>query len=518
VGDTFWGLTAPPAVLGMALTYFLELHAMPRVALAWKRVLAAHCIHVGICLLVFALELAVFHRPWLAAANVAALFYVLVLVNNAKFQYLREPIIYQDIDYCTDVLKHPRLYLPFLGVRNSLLGAGAIGLALYVGVKMEPTLLRSVTMFDFLWGLASLTVLGLFFIWLGNRHGLLVKFEPRNDLQQLGLIASLWHYAVSERSTRHVTSPYVALKRLLREDFQELPNLVVVQSESFFDVRRCFAHLHPNVLREYDATRLSSACYGQLDVPAWGANTVRSEFAFLSALAPAELGVHQFNPYRKFARQGFLTLASFLKSLGYQTVCVHPYSASFYDRNVVYPGLGFDDFIDIRNFSVAQKSGPFIGDIALAETVCRLLQAASGRPYFVFVITMENHGPLHLEKIHAGDTNRLYTLAPPGGCEDLTVYVRHLCNADRMLGMLREQLQVLSRPAALCWYGDHIPTMTKVYDVMGAPNGNTDYLIWRTENQSNPSVSLDLKIEDLSLMLLQEMGLDTGTAQPRRRL
>lgn len=257
----------------------------------------------------------------------------------------------------------------------------------------------------------------------------------------------------------------------------------------------------------------AAVCHGRLDVPAWGANTVRSEFAFLSAIEPAALGVYQFNPYRKLARRGFPTLASHLKSQGYRTVCVHPYSAAFYNRNTVYPGLGFDEFIDRRSFSDAQKSGPFIGDIPLAERVCELLSLASEQPVFVFVITMENHGPLHLEKMHPGDAGRLYTTAPPAGCEDLTVYLRHLGNADRMLGMLREQLQRLSHPATLCWYGDHLPIMPKVYAALGTPDGKTDYLIWQKDQPSPADSNRGLKIEDLSPLLLQRMGLDSGVAR-----
>jgi phosphoglycerol transferase MdoB-like AlkP superfamily enzyme len=515
VGDDFWQLAVPPAALGLALTYLIELHVVPKVASARNRVLAAHCTHTGIWLLVFTLELAVFRRPWLAAANAIALFYVLVLISNAKFIALREPIIYQDIDYCLDVLKHPRLYLPFLGVHRSLLGAGGIVLALYIGVKTEPNLLGTVALPEFLTGLAFLMILGVLLLWWGSRKGLTASYEPTKDLQQLGLMGSLWRYAVSERVTRNIASPYVLSNHAMRGNVQEFPHLVVVQSESFFDVRRLSASVQPNVLREYDTTKKMATHHGQLEVPAWGANTVRSEFAFLSAIAPAALGVHQFNPYRKLARHGFPTLASFLKSLGYHTVCVHPYSAEFYNRNVVYPRLGFDEFIDIRSFDDTQKSGPFIGDIALAERVCTLLRTQAARSIFVFVITMENHGPLHLEKVSSDDVSRLYSALPPDGCDDLTVYLRHLCNADRMLGTLRRQLEALSRPAALCWYGDHLPIMPKVYEAIGAPNGNTDYLIWQTNHAPAPDVSLDLKIEDLSLMLLRKMGL-TGTISDRK--
>jgi phosphoglycerol transferase MdoB-like AlkP superfamily enzyme len=140
---------------------------------------------------------------------------------------------------------------------------------------------------------------------------------------------------------------------------------------------------------------------------------------------------------------------------------VHPYTASFYSRHKVFPRLGFDEFIDIRAFAGAARDGPYVSDLAVAEHVAALLEQAAGQPLFVFVITMENHGPLHLEKVAPGDEERLYTAVPPPGCEDLTIYLRHLVNADRMAGRLRAAIDGLPGPACLCWFGDHVPIMPR---------------------------------------------------------
>lgn len=505
VADVLWA-AAPPLVAGVALSFLMERMLLPGTVAPWRRPAAALAIHVSVWLLLFAIELAVFRRPWFAAANVMAFMLLVVLVNNAKFHSLREPFVFQDFEYFTDAIKHPRLYLPFLGVWNALLAVAAFALALYTGLTLEPAMTAQVSRVNFYGGVGTLAVLAFSLLWLGARQQLAVIFDPEADLRGLGLIASLWRYGEEERSCHCIPSAY-DFAEPAQDVAARLQNLVVVQSESFFDARDLFSGIRPEVLREFDSIGASATCQGKLTVPAWGANTVRTEFAFLSGWAARHLGVHRFNPYRKLARQGVSTLASFLRKRGYRTVCVHPYPASFYARDVVFPLLGFDEFVDIRSFDEAGKSGPYIGDAALAEKVCALLGSDSGRPIFVYVITMENHGPLHLEKVLAGDVERLYANAPPQGCEDLTIYLRHLNNADRMAGMLRTRLSELPGHNWLCWFGDHVPIMPAVYKALGAPRGETDYFIWEKGGSPCGKVRLDLEVENLGTLLLSKMGL-----------
>lgn len=343
-------------------------------------------------------------------------------------------------------------------------------------------------------------------LWLGKREKLPLRFVPEKDLQQLGLMASLWRYG--EEEYHRISSPACCDFVNPEQELSEvLPNLVVVQSESFFDARELFAGIRPEILREFELLQRSAACFGKLAVPAWGANTVRTEFAFLSGLSGENLGVHRFNPYRKMARQGVPTLAGFLKNLGYRTVCVHPYPAGFYNRNKVFPVLGFDEFIDIRSFEGVARTGPYVGDVALAEKVCALLGDSSTQPIFVFVITMENHGPLHWEKVQEGDVERLYSTPPPDDCDDLTIYLRHLHNADRMAGMLRRRMEDLPGSSWLCWFGDHVPIMSNVYSALGEADGQTDYLIWGKGYLPDDGIRLDIEVDDLGHQLLKKMGL-----------
>jgi phosphoglycerol transferase MdoB-like AlkP superfamily enzyme len=193
-----------------------------------------------------------------------------------------------------------------------------------------------------------------------------------------------------------------------------------------------------------------------------------------------------------------------LRTLGYHTVCIHPHPASFFSRDQVYPRLGFDEFIDVRHFDRGDTCGPYICDAAVTRMIRQVLDSAT-KPVFVFAITMENHGPLHLEKVSSGDVEHLYSKPPPADFSDLGVYLRHLENADVMLGELTDKLRHRPRPGALCWFGDHVPSMPQVYARTGHTDGRTDYLIWR-QDQEDVRYQ-DLAVEDLAAVLLEVSGL-----------
>ena len=130
---------------------------------------------------------------------------------------------------------------------------------------------------------------------------------------------------------------------------------------------------------------------------------------------------------------------------------------------------------------------------------------------------MENHGPLHLEKVQPNEEARYYRSPPPNGCDDLTVYLRHLENADTAFGMVRRALEANLRPGLMCIYGDHVPIMAEVYRCLAVPDGKSDYLIWETGRQNRQSeADVHLEVESLGELLLREAGLcRSGPMAPR---
>lgn len=501
--EAFWIPLLPPYLIGLVLSFAVEALLTPRPVAPWKRPMAAVGVHVGVWTLAFALELILFRRPYFGVANVLAIQLLIVLVNNAKYHALREPFVYPDFEYFVDAIKHPRLYLPFFGLSRALAAGGGYGAALWAGLALEDSVtagagiwlvsfaeLPQEHMFNptaplmpFLVHTFGLATAALALAILAGKHNP-VNFCASDDLRRLGSVAALWAYARSERQpTADLRSraPF-ATPQPPDSLMDAQPDLVVIQSESFFDARRAYPQLlRDDILENFDLLKSEAFAYGQLKVAAWGANTVRTEFAFLSGMGSKVLGIHQYNPYRKLASQGFPTIASYLRTLGYRTVCVHPYHRNFYRRDKVLPLLGFDEFISIEAFLDAKREGPYVGDRELGEYVALMLRQKSDQPTYVHVITMENHGPLHWESVDPEDVADVFKEPMPEQCRDLVAYARHLRNADAMFGALRRVLIERDRPSGLCIFGDHVPIMPRVYGELGEVEGTTDYVIWRQD-------------------------------------
>ena len=81
---------------------------------------------------------------------------------------------------------------------------------------------------------------------------------------------------------------------------------------------------------------------GKLHVSIVGGNTPNSEFEFLTGMSMGFLPAGSI-PYQQFIKSPLPSLVTQMNDLGYRTVAMHPYLASGWDRNTVYPYLGFEE-------------------------------------------------------------------------------------------------------------------------------------------------------------------------------
>jgi hypothetical protein len=123
-----------------------------------------------------------------------------------------------------------------------------------------------------------------------------------------------------------------------------------------------------------------------------------------------------------------------------------------YQRDEVYPILGFDDFISMEEMDHDAKLGDshLISDqAAFAETLGTIEQ--HDEPVFVNLVTMQNHAP------YAGVYDDPVDVAGVGDDATLGQYARGLSHTDQAIADFIAAVEESEEKTVVVLYGDHLP-------------------------------------------------------------
>ncbi|HIO97719.1 MAG TPA: LTA synthase family protein [Leucothrix sp.] len=461
-------------------------------------------------------------RPVFSGIAILIFLIIMLGVSNAKNTALHEPMVFSDFAMFSQAFKHPRLYFPFLGLAPVIIMPLLIVGLIILVLTLEPAM-------AFTWQriLATVTtLLILFFIIKSKGLSSILSLDPATDNSHFGLINSVIAYFFQARTVSHQEKIKLTLRRApfyapsafsssnKSNDKQKQANITVIQSESFFDARQLHPSIKQEVLKNFDACNAESLQYGKLKVPAWGANTMRTEFSFLTGLAYEDLGFYRYYPYEFLSEMSITSIASALQQRGYYCVCIHPHPASFFGRDKIFPQMGFDEFIDNESFDESDTFGPYISDEAVTQKILKISAEKTDKPLFIFVITMENHGPLHLEKVTQEEHSDFFNQDDKTQhLDELAIYLRHLKNADKMIKTLTQAYKKADAETTLCFYGDHIPSMPKTYQATDYNDSHSNYFIWNSKcnlpKKKNAEKSTEQKKEVLSVETLAMLLIDS---------
>ena len=470
---------------------------------------AALLLDASLPSLAFTALLASTARPVFSGAVTLALAAGFAFSDRRKRHILNEPIVISDVFLALDIFRHPTLALPFPDTTRVLGGAGLAAATFVAMFVLEPpvgswspwpALVVAGALGATIWALA-----GPLNVAAGRAlRRLEPSGDPVRDGARLGPLATLLIYGIvarAERATRRApAAPY--LNGISHRNPPGAP-VVVVQCESFFDVRRIHPSVQKDLLPNLDRCRHTGLQWGRLAVPCWGANTVRTEFAVLTGLPEAAIGLDKFNPYQGFARAPVASLAWQMRSEGYRTVCVHPFDRRFYGRDGVMRNLGFDEFLGEEAFNGAERIGGYVADVEVARFAARLLQERESN-LFVFIVTIENHGPWPNGVLdHADESADFWRglVVPEAERSAFKGFVKGVRHADSMLGILAQTLGAGACGGLLAMYGDHLPSFPKTFQRVGFHDNRSDYLVWRAG--SAVSARRDLAAHDLGRAILE---------------
>ncbi len=235
-------------------------------------------------------------------------------------------------------------------------------------------------------------------------------------------------------------------------------NLIVIQMESIqnmlidkvYNGREITPNL--NQLIEEQGSIYFDNFYQQIG----SGNTSDAEFAINNSL----MGSIESFTYQLYQENYLKGLPWILKEEGYQTAVFHGYDKTFWNRENMYPVLGFDTYINNDHLVNDQIEGIGGGNIVgisdhafFRQSVTYLEEMAEkSDPFYSFLITLSSHNPFYLPEALQG-----LELLPQDKDNIVGNYLNAVHYADRCLGEFLDTLKEkgLYQDSVIAIYGDH---------------------------------------------------------------
>lgn len=238
------------------------------------------------------------------------------------------------------------------------------------------------------------------------------------------------------------------------------PNVVLLVSESFFDLTQL-----PGLSFDRDPIlnfRALSRTWptGTFLSNTYGGGTGNVEMEILTGIPSAFLGAGEsLTTLADPAVYGRLpSIVKAFSAQGYETVMLHTYTDSLYNRGNNLPQLGFDRTLYQKDFPKgSQEEGGFLSDHTLTQGLIRQFEEREG-PVFLYGLSMENHPPYHAGKF--SQPSYLGTRADgldEEGLEVMDALAHGLRDADAALGELLDYFAGQEEPVIVVFLGDHLP-------------------------------------------------------------
>ncbi|NQI85034.1 sulfatase-like hydrolase/transferase [Streptococcus suis] len=266
------------------------------------------------------------------------------------------------------------------------------------------------------------------------------------------------------------------------------PNIIFIQNESQSDFSSLQGlNMDPDPLSNQHALT-DNAVHGTLNVSVFGGGTANTEYEVLTSNAISLLSSNLF-PYQQIIMQERPSFASYLKDKNYETVALHPQSGTNYNRNIVYPLLGFNQsyFLDsipaIDQLATLTTERNWPSDEFLFNGIKKLYsQKGNSSALFTFVVTMQGHGGyLSTEETYPRE------VSINGSTSEYlaeTEFLTSMKKTDEAFADLITFFSTYKEPTVIVMYGDHQPSLSQEFYAQFMDENNpaakysTPFVIW----------------------------------------
>ena len=312
----------------------------------------------------------------------------------------------------------------------------------------------------------------------------------------------------SEEEIQRITD---SEKELPKTETENLPNILFLQLESFFD---------PTLVNYLDISEdpiptfrklMEEYSSGYFKVPSVGAGTANTEFETITGMSLHYFGPGEY-PYKSILKERTCESAPYvLKELGYSTHAIHNNEANCYGRRSIFPNLGFDTFTSEEFMKEEDQKNPlgWVKDSVLTAHILDAMESTEG-PDYVYTISVQGHGAYPDEPL-LEDPEITVTGAPTEEENNRwEYYVNEIHEMDEFVSELIETLSEQEEDVVLVMYGDHLPTMgLEVEDVKNRYLFQTEYVIW--DNMGLEKKDENLSSYQIAAEVMNRVGIHEGT-------
>ena len=287
----------------------------------------------------------------------------------------------------------------------------------------------------------------------------------------------------------------------------ENTNIIVVINESFADMNKVYELGIENNIPYYDSL-YENVVKGKLYSSVYGGGTATAEWEFLTGNSAEMLPVNSI-PLILYINNNKESFVSVAKEQGYQTVSIHPYKKSGYNRAISYPKLGFEKSLFIEDMLDYERTFTYYPSDKY--TYSKLIEEYESRDknkkFLGYVLTMQNHLPYTT-------SNDFYM--PDGYVEnndEFDEYLSLVRDSDDALKELLEYFEKEEEKTIIVFFGDHQPNIEFEYNESSISNKwlanyEVPYMLWANfdiEEKEGEDISFNL----FSTLLYDYSGLNS---------
>lgn len=235
------------------------------------------------------------------------------------------------------------------------------------------------------------------------------------------------------------------------------PNIIVVMNESFAEMQELAKFKTNQEYMPFFNSMKKNTVRGIMHTSVLGSMTADTELEFLTGSSMHFYPAYSV-PYVSMLHRNIPSMAWNMKKLGYEgNIAYHPGMVNSYNRNNVYPLLGFKKHLSIDDMKNPEKVREFVSDKADYDRVIAEYEKQKGNnsPFFMFNVTIQNHGGY---KFNTGIIKEgIQVLDNNANGEQLGQYLNLIKNSDRALKGFIKYFEKEKEPTVIVFFGDHQP-------------------------------------------------------------